>query len=166
MRSIGAPLFCVIRRGIVPGIVGSRAGVKLVEDTFDSILAGDRVVVDEPEFGRPFQPESRADLTTQERGGPAERAGARFERLVVTEHGVEDACDLQVGTDLDPRQRDEPDARIVHVTGQHRGELASNLICHAIWARTLRHVVGEPTASVCDWPYYEAATRSIVKTSM
>src|SRR5262245_36964 len=82
MRCSGASLFGVIRRGVVGGrVVGRRPGVKLVEDAFDAILAGDRIVIDESELRGAFESQPRPDLTTQERRRPAERAGARFARL-------------------------------------------------------------------------------------
>src|SRR4029077_2321388 len=119
MRRIGAWLF-VIRRAVV---VGRRTAVQLVEDALDAILSGDRIVVHEPEFWRAFEPQPRPDLPAQKCRGPAEGARARFARLFVAEHGIENPGDLQVGTDLDSSERDESDPGVVHFAGEQRGEL-------------------------------------------
>src|SRR5262245_48383303 len=114
-----------------------RLGVKLVEDAFDPVLAGYRIVVDEPELGRALQAKPRSDLASEEGRRTAEGTVARFPRFGVAEHGVEDACDLQIRTDLNPRQRHESDARIVHLASEHGRQLASYLISHAIRPGTL-----------------------------
>src|SRR5436190_7917650 len=101
MRCIGAASVVVIGGSVVRRCgVGWRCAVKLVEDAFDPILTGDRIVVYEPEFGCAFQPQPRADLAPQKRGGPSERPGAGLARLVVAEHGIHDASHLQIGADL------------------------------------------------------------------
>src|SRR6476661_9634065 len=127
---------------IACGVVISRRiglGVKLVEDAFDPILACDRIVVYKPELGRTFQSEPRSDLPPQEGCCTAERPRARFTRLRVAQDRVEYARHLQIRTDLHSGERHEADARIVHFTSEHRGELASYLIGDAIRPGTLRH---------------------------
>ncbi len=115
------------------------ACVKLVEDPLDPILAGDRIVVDEPELGRALESQPGSDLPAQERRRPAERSCARFAGLCVAEHRIQDAGHLQIGADLDARQRDEADPGIVNLPGEQRRELASDLIGDAIGTGTLGH---------------------------
>src|SRR5689334_11063686 len=76
---------------IVRGFGAPVGGVKLVEDLFDAILPGDRLVVDEPELRRSSQAQPRSDLAPEERGRPFERASGRRPRLVVAEDRIHDA---------------------------------------------------------------------------
>ena len=56
------------------------------------------------------------------------------------ERRVEDARQLQVGTDLDARERHEADTRVVHLASEQRGQLAANLIGNPLGAGALGHL--------------------------
>src|SRR4051812_24492961 len=89
--------------------------MNLVEKLVDPILAGHRVVVVKLQLGHPLQPQARADLPAQKRRGALDGLLAVLPCLLVAEHGVENASELDVRADLDAGNRDEPDAGIVHV---------------------------------------------------
>src|SRR5207253_5774133 len=110
--------------------VGVGAGMNVVEDLLDAVLAGDRTVVEESKLGNTLEAQPRADLPPQERSGALERTLGGAPRLLVAERSVIHARLLDVSAHLDARQRHEPDARIVHVAGEELGELAANLIGH------------------------------------
>src|SRR5262245_7990813 len=116
-------------------------GVELVDQLLDAILAGDRLVVDEPQFGDAAQAQARSDLTAEKRGGALQRAlraAARLRLVTARSERCEvDARLLQIRGDLDARQGHEPDARIVHLAREQAGELAANLIRDAIRSRAL-----------------------------
>src|SRR5262245_61292657 len=120
----------VIVLGVVIGVrgVGGLAGMQLVEDPLYAILTGHRIVVDEPDLGRPSQAKPRAKLAAQERRGPFERPRARGLSLLIAKRRVHDPCELEIRADVDARQRDEADAGIVHVPRQQRCQLTSNLV--------------------------------------
>ena len=60
--------------------------------------------------------------------------------LVVAKHRVVHAGDLKIGGDGDARQRDEPDARVVHLAAREQfAERLANLIADAIGTVTLSH---------------------------
>src|SRR5580765_2245845 len=116
------------------------AGADAVEELLDPVLAGDRLVVEELEFGHALQPQPRTDLAPQEHRGAAQRLRAGGARLIVTERGVVDARVLEIGRDLDPGNGHEADARIVDLSRQHRRDFAANLIGDAVGSRTLSHL--------------------------
>ena len=143
----------------------------------------DRLVETELELGNPPQPEGAADLPAQERRRALERLLGLTARFRVAEAGVEHACQLEVRRDLHARQRDEPDARIVHrAAAEQRAQLVANLFADAIWSVTVRHqlvnvnrncrIATESQLAVArlDVPVHDChavtATRSIVKTSI
>jgi hypothetical protein len=109
-------------------------GTDLVQQLFDTILAGDRFVKEERELWHTPEPETRADLSSQERRGPVERAPGALTRAIVPERRVIHTCLLDVWAHLDARQRHEPYARVVHFSREELGEFASNLIRHTIWS--------------------------------
>src|SRR5262245_11216969 len=94
--------------------------VKLVQELLDAVLARNRLVVDECQLGSPLQPQPRANLAAQKRRGAVERAPCVNSGLLVAERGVEHPRQLQVGRDLDARQGDEADPRIVDLARQQR----------------------------------------------
>ena len=108
-----------------------RVGVQLVEDLLDAILAGDRLVVDELQLG-----DALAAAAARRSGGAGTAWRGRAPcalscaRLLVAEHGVVDARQLQVGADLHARERDEADARVVDLAASSS---ASSL---RIWSAT------------------------------
>src|SRR6478736_17619 len=71
MRAMSGLVVIGVCRGIGCGARRVFRGANLVEELFDPILAGDRLVVEELELRRPFQPQPRSDLTAQERRRPA-----------------------------------------------------------------------------------------------
>src|SRR5712692_6332675 len=79
--------------------LGLRVGARmnLVEDPFDAVLAGNRVVVEKLQLRHAFEPQPGADLPAQKRHGAVERVGARPAGVLVAEHGVVDARLLNVG---------------------------------------------------------------------
>src|SRR5919197_3860015 len=119
------------------------AGVQLVEQLLDAILAGNRLVVDELQVGYAAQPQPRSDLPTQEGRGAFERpcrgalrlrfSAGRSERRVVHTRV------LQIRRHLDARDRHEADARVVHLAREELAQLASNLIRYPVGSGALRH---------------------------
>src|ERR1043166_2977224 len=116
----------------ISGSVAAIVSVDLVEDLVDPVLAGDRVVVLKPELRDALQAQAPADLPPQKRRRPFERAAAVLPGLLVAEHGVEDARLLEVGAALHARERDEPDAGVVYISGKKTRQLIADLIRHAI----------------------------------
>src|SRR6185436_19334964 len=111
--------------------------VQLVDDLIDAIGAGGRVVVLKPELGHALEPQPGANLAAQERRRALEGPGAVRARLLVPEHGVEDAREVDVGADRDAGERDEPDAGIVDLPDEHQRQLAADLIGHSVGPRAL-----------------------------
>ena len=74
------------------------AGVKLVEDALDPILAGDRIVVDEPELGRALESQPRCRFAGAGTSPPG-RARVRSIRaaFVVAEHRIQDPATCRSG---------------------------------------------------------------------
>ena len=58
-----------------------RLRFELLEDSLDSILSSDRLVVEEFELGHTPEPQALAELTPQERRGPLQRPRALALRL-------------------------------------------------------------------------------------
>src|SRR5262245_2288427 len=115
--------------------------VQVANDLLDPILVLDGVVESELEFGHAAQAEASADLPAHVRRRPVERLRRFLARLLVAKRGVEDAGELKVGGDGDPRQRDEADAGIVNVAArQHFAELLANLVADTVGAESLRHL--------------------------
>src|SRR5919197_1814389 len=133
----------VIRDGSRGLTLARSAGalVQLVEELLDAILAGDRFVVDELQIRHAPQPQARSDLTAEEGSGALERARRALFGLCFgagrAERGVIHASVLKVGRHLDARDRDEPDAGVVHFAREQIPQLAANLIGDAIGTRSL-----------------------------
>src|SRR5262245_50252884 len=115
----------------------SRSAADLVEQLLDAVLAGNRFVVVERELWRALQPQARADLAAQETGRAGQRPLGIATALLVAERRIVHARLLQIRADAHPRQRHEPDARIVNVAREQRRQLASDLIGDAIGSRAL-----------------------------
>src|SRR5690349_5775654 len=108
------PTVSVVSIAVISG--GAALGVLLVQlfqDLLDPVLVAHGLVEAELQLGYAAQPHAAPDLTPQEGYGAVEPFGGLLPRLVVTQAGVEHARQLQVGRDLDARQRDEADPRIV-----------------------------------------------------
>src|SRR2546427_8453723 len=118
-----ASTICLMSGSLAAIVTLAIRRMNLVQDLFDAVRAGGRLVVLKPEIGDALQPEARANLPPQKRRGPIERLGAVRARLLVAEDGVEDARDLDVWADLHARERHEPDAGIVHFAHKERREL-------------------------------------------
>ncbi len=111
----------------------------LAEQLLDAVLAGNRFVVVEYQLRRTLQAQARADLPPQEPSRARQRALGVAPALLVAERSVVHASLLQVAAHLHPGQRHEPDARIVNLPGEQRGQLAADLIGHALGPGALRH---------------------------
>src|SRR5262249_1957762 len=125
------PISGLVVIGIRMRAAGAVRGVDLVEELLDSILAGDRFIVEELELGHALQPQPRADLPPQKRRGALEGAGGVPARRVVAERRVRHAGVLQVRRHRDARDGDEPDAGIVDVAREQLRDLAADLIADA-----------------------------------
>jgi hypothetical protein len=106
--------------------------MELVDQLLDAILGGYRLVVDDVELGDALEPQARADLAPQEWQRTVERAIGMAPTLFISQRGIEDARLLEVTAHLDPRDRDEPEARIVHLAREQLTELAADLVGDAI----------------------------------
>ena len=73
------------------------------------------LVEEELQLGHASQPQPPAELAAEERRRALERPRGLPPRLLVAERRVVDARELQVGGDLDAGERQEADARIVHL---------------------------------------------------
>jgi len=117
--------------------------MEFVEQLLDSILPGNRFVVQEPELGDALEAQARSDLPPQKWRRAAKRASLIAPGFFVLacwpERRVEDASLLQVRRDLDACDRHEPDAGIVHLSREQLRELTSNLIGDPVGPRTLGH---------------------------
>src|SRR5262245_35907436 len=119
-------------------IVGwRRRRVDLAAQLLDAILAGNRFVVVKDQFGRALQAQASADLAAQKPAGPREGTVGVAAALLVAERRVVDVRLLQIGGDADARERDEADARIVHLAREQGSQLAANLVGHAVWSGAL-----------------------------
>ena len=115
------------------------AGVEIVQELLDPVLAGDGLVVDELELRDAPQTKAGSNLTAQERNRPLQAARRVAARPVVAERSEEHASVLQIRRHLNARDRDEPDARVVNVAREQLAELAADLVGDALWTGTLRH---------------------------
>src|SRR5215217_3672937 len=70
--------------------------LELVQQLLDPILAGNRFVVLEQQFGGPLEPQPRSNLPAQKRRRAAKGARRVAAALVVTQRGVEHAGLLQI----------------------------------------------------------------------
>src|SRR3954471_15215119 len=84
-------------------------GVDFVQQLLDAVLSRDGIIVLELQLGDAFQPQARANLPAEERGGAIERARAVLARRFVAKHGVENPGELDVRAHVHARERDEPD---------------------------------------------------------
>src|SRR5687768_16734872 len=82
-------------------------GVELPENLLDPVPLFDRLVEEERQLRDPLQIETLADLTPEERGRPAERAGRFVPRLCVANRRVVHARLLQIRRHLDVSNRQE-----------------------------------------------------------
>jgi hypothetical protein len=116
----------------------------LAEELFDAILAGDRLVVDEPELGHAFQAEAGSDLAPEKRAGSFERTRRALAGVRIAKRGVVHARLLNIGADLNARHGHEPDTGIVKLASrQQRRDLAADLIGHAVGTGSLGHASGQ-----------------------
>ena len=115
----------IVSHGVIPGR-GLR--FELLEDSLDSILSSDRLVVEEFELGHPPQPQALAELTPEERRGPLQRPRTLALRRCVAHRRVVHPGHLQIRCDLHLGQGQEPHTRIVYLASEQLGKLASNLI--------------------------------------
>src|SRR5919106_4755653 len=135
----GAPASVAV---VIVGRAGRFLLTKVAQDLLDAVLVLNRLVEAEFDFWHPAQADAGADLTPEERRGPLEGFLRLEPGLRIAERRVEDFRDLQVGRDLDAGERDEADARVVHVpAGQHLAQLLADLIPHTVRTIPLRHVV-------------------------
>ena len=116
-----------------------------------------------------------ADLAAEERRRALERLARSSARSAASPSDrVVDARQLQVGGDLDARERDEADARIVHLAREQLAELLADLFADAFGRggvmshRMSGTVDGDCRIGICIvTPSTRCrATRSIAKTSM
>src|SRR5262249_34158556 len=128
------------------GVCGGFRGANLVEQLLDAILPGDRFVIDELELRGALQAQPRAELAAEKRRRTIERPAAVAPRRGVAEHGVVDARLLQVGCHRHAGDGHEPDSRVVHLAGDHRGDFAADLIGDACGSGSLRHQVRNSTS--------------------
>ena len=77
----------------------------------------DALVEEELQLGRTPEPQASGELTAQERRRALQRPCGLPPGFLVAERGVVDARVLEVGGDLDAGDRQEADARIVHLAG-------------------------------------------------
>src|SRR5262249_24296333 len=115
--------------------------MNFVEELFDAILPGDRLVVDELELRHALQPEARSDLPPEKRRRPFERARRGAARLVVSESRVADPRVLQIGRHRHARDRDEADSRIVDLPREQLRDLAADLVADPLCSGTLCHTL-------------------------
>src|SRR5262245_36797444 len=112
--------------------------VNVAQDLLNPILVRDRFVEPEFELGDPAQLQPGADLAAEEAGGPGECARGLLARVGIAQACVVHASQLQVRRDLHARERDEPDARIVHLAAaEDFAQLLANLVADAIWSIAL-----------------------------
>jgi len=102
--------------------------LELLEDSLQPIALFDRLVVEEGELRHTLQSQPLSDLASEERCGAVERARRFPARRVVTDGRVIHQRLLQIRRDLDLRDGQEADARIVHVSRQERRELRADLV--------------------------------------
>src|SRR6478752_5623868 len=114
--------------------------LQLMQDLLDAILSGHRLIVDELQLRSALQAEPPADLPPQERSHALERTRGVRAALVVAKRGVHHPCLLQIRAHMHARQRDEPDAGVVHFSSQHLRKLAAELVGDAFGTGTLRHL--------------------------
>src|SRR5918993_1446455 len=119
MRAIGpALLFAVVWWwGILCGPRVVR--VDLLQKLLDARLVGNGLVEDERNLGHPSQPQPLRELAAHERGDAFQRLPGGAQRRGVTETGVVDLGDLQVGADAHPRDGHEAHAGVVHIAREH-----------------------------------------------
>src|SRR5258705_8562565 len=134
----------VVTLGVGRWKLGFPLGVFLVDvakDLFDAVLVRDRLVEPELDLGDAAELQPRAELAPEEAGRALQRAGRLLAGLLIAERGVEDARDLQVGRDLHARQRDEPDARVVHFApGEDFAEDVADLLPDSVGTVPLGHL--------------------------
>src|SRR5436190_13181312 len=147
-RSLIASQSCASTESVRVGVIVSGVGMprgtlrfEVLENLLDAIVARDGVVVEELEVRHAPEPQPAAELAPQERRGALQRPGAFTLRPLVSHRRVIDARELKIRRDAHFRQRQEPDARIVHVAGEELGELAADLVADARGAR--RHTNDE-----------------------
>ncbi len=100
--------------GLASRVAASFLRVQIAEDLLDAVLVHHRLVELELELGNAPQLQALADLAAEKAGRALERLRGLAARSLVAQRRVVDARHLQVRRDLHPRQRDEPDAGVVH----------------------------------------------------
>jgi hypothetical protein len=114
--------------------------VDVAKNLLNPVLVRDRFVEPELELGDAPQVQTRADLAAEEAGRACERARRLLARIGVAEACVEHAGQLQIRSDLHARQRDESNARIVHLAaGENFAQLVAYLVADPVWPVSLRH---------------------------
>ena len=108
----------------------------------DPFLVLDTRVEFEAKLRHASQLDALAELTAEEWCRALERAPRLGARLLVAHLRVVHAHELQVGRHLDPGERHEADARIVHFAQEQLADLLANLLGDAIRTGSLRHISG------------------------
>src|SRR5689334_9564801 len=127
--------------------------VNVAKDLLDAVLIRDRFVEPELQLRHAAQVgQSRADLPPEEAGRARQRPRRFLARLLIAKAGVENAGQLQIPGDRHACQRDESDARIVHLAAaEDVAQLLANLIAYAIWTIALRHGITRSLPSRAPW---------------
>jgi hypothetical protein len=103
---------------VVIGLGGR--GVKVVDELFDAVLTGYRLVVDNLQFRDTFQPETCANLPPEKRYGTVKRSIGLAPTLLVSQRRIEHTRLLEVPAHVNTRDRDEPQPGVVYLTRQHQ----------------------------------------------
>src|SRR5262245_53706869 len=137
-----------IRESSVVGVAIMLGSVELVENLFDPVLSGDGIVVDEDDLWRAPQAQPLAELAPEEWRRAFEGAATRGSCLLVAQGRIQHTRLLEIRGDLHPRERDEANARIVHVAGEQIGELTADLVGDSVRTRSLGHYAVIATRSL------------------
>jgi hypothetical protein len=90
--------------------------VELIENLFNTILSGNRIVIDEAQLWRPLQSQTPTHLSAKEWRRAVKGVCACRARRGIAQRGVVDACQLQIRADVRTRHGNEPEAGIVDVS--------------------------------------------------